>query len=274
VLIVEDEFLVRMIAADSLSESGFTVLEAQDAEAVLDLLERNQVAVLFTDVNMPGPINGLELVEIVSTRRPEVKVVVTSGREWIDESCLPDSGSTCSSLTSRPSLPRQSARKRGIERADCGAVAVPPHLLRHRRLGARLARSLCCGTRRPPLLRRAPARAGPAAPLVAEEGGIDAGPDRARTDQPKHPPQRRDALDRMTRAPRRIGHGSAEGGILLVRRRISVRHTARLDVRHNNSPSCSRGCESSRNSARAVFRVPGGMWWLGDPSRRHRAPTL
>ena len=92
VLIVEDEFLVRMIAADSLSESGFTVLEAQDAEEALDLLDRNHVAVLFTDVNMPGPINGLELAETVVARWPEVKVVVTSGRERIDESRLPDNG--------------------------------------------------------------------------------------------------------------------------------------------------------------------------------------
>lgn len=92
VLIVEDEFLVRLIAADSLSESGFSVLEAQDAEEALALLDRHQVAVLFTDINMPGPINGLELAQMVAQRRPEVKVVVTSGREWIDASRLPDSG--------------------------------------------------------------------------------------------------------------------------------------------------------------------------------------
>jgi len=92
ILIVEDECFVRMIAADSLSESGFTVLEAQDAEEALALLDRHRVAVLFTDINMPGPLNGLELAEMATTRQPEVKVVVTSGQEWIDDKRLPDRG--------------------------------------------------------------------------------------------------------------------------------------------------------------------------------------
>lgn len=92
VLIVEDEVFVRMIAADSLAESGFTVLEAQDALDALALLDQHEVAVLFTDVNMPGPINGLELADIVAVRRPEVKVVVTSGGEWIAPSRLPVRG--------------------------------------------------------------------------------------------------------------------------------------------------------------------------------------
>lgn len=93
VLLVEDEPFVRIVAADSLVDNGFCVLEAQDAEAALRLLDEHaEVAVLFTDINMPGPIDGLGLAEIVARQRPEVKVVVTSGRERIDDSRLPDHG--------------------------------------------------------------------------------------------------------------------------------------------------------------------------------------
>lgn len=93
VLIVEDEVFVRMIAADQLSEDGFCILEAANAEEALGLLERHgEVAVLFTDINMPGAVDGLQLADIVASIRPEVKVVVTSGREWIDNSRLPDHG--------------------------------------------------------------------------------------------------------------------------------------------------------------------------------------
>jgi CheY-like chemotaxis protein len=93
VLLVEDEVFIRIVAADSLAESGFQVLEAADAESALHLLDQHEeVVVLFTDINMPGEIDGLELAEIATRRRPHVKVVVTSGREWIDNSRLPDHG--------------------------------------------------------------------------------------------------------------------------------------------------------------------------------------
>lgn len=90
VLVVEDETFVRMIAADALAESGFQVLEAPDATEALALLEKHEVAVVFTDINMPGPIDGLELADIVSTRFPRVKVIVTSGKQWLEPEDLPD----------------------------------------------------------------------------------------------------------------------------------------------------------------------------------------
>lgn len=90
VLVVEDETFVRMIAADALEESGLRVIEAPDAVEALDILAQHQVAVLFTDINMPGAIDGLELAAIVTVRYPQVKVIITSGRQWLEPEALPD----------------------------------------------------------------------------------------------------------------------------------------------------------------------------------------
>lgn len=92
VLVVEDEVFVRMIAADVLEESGFAVIEAADALQALDQLAKHNVAVLFTDINMPGEIDGLQLADIVAVRYPRVKVIVTSGRQWLETENLPDHG--------------------------------------------------------------------------------------------------------------------------------------------------------------------------------------
>ena len=71
ILLVEDEVLVRMVAADVLEDAGFTVLESTNAEEALRLLEtRPDVQVLFTDVNMPGALDGLGLAQTVHNDRP------------------------------------------------------------------------------------------------------------------------------------------------------------------------------------------------------------
>jgi len=82
ILLVEDEALVRMIAADVLMETGeYRVLEAVNAQEALTLLEsRHDVRLVFTDVEMPGPLNGFALARVVDMRFPGIKVVVTSGR--------------------------------------------------------------------------------------------------------------------------------------------------------------------------------------------------
>lgn len=106
VLVVEDETFVRMIAADALAESGFQVLEAPDAMEALALLDKHDVAVVFTDINMPGPIDGLELADIVSTQFPHVKVIVTSGKQWLEPEQLPDD----SLFLPKPYRPNQLAK--------------------------------------------------------------------------------------------------------------------------------------------------------------------
>lgn len=91
--LVEDEVFVRIVAADALSDSGFSVFEAGTAQEALDILAgNNQIAVLFTDINMPGEIDGLQLAKLVGSIRPEIKVILTSGRQWVEPSCLPDDG--------------------------------------------------------------------------------------------------------------------------------------------------------------------------------------
>lgn len=93
VLVVEDEAFIRMIAADTLAENGFAVIEAEDAATALGLLdEHSEVRVMFTDINMPGDINGLDLAEIVATRRPEIRLIVTSGARRLETGDLPDNG--------------------------------------------------------------------------------------------------------------------------------------------------------------------------------------
>ncbi len=81
VLVVEDEPVVRMDAAITLEDEGFEVIEAATARAALAMLEKRNgdVAALFTDVDMPGDMNGLELAGIVYSRWPHIALVVTSG---------------------------------------------------------------------------------------------------------------------------------------------------------------------------------------------------
>ena len=93
VLIVEDEFLVRMDTRASVEMAGFDVLEAGDAdEAIAILTARNDIRLVFTDVQMPGSMDGLKLAHFVRDRWPPVKIVATSGRARIAESDLPEGG--------------------------------------------------------------------------------------------------------------------------------------------------------------------------------------
>jgi CheY-like chemotaxis protein len=93
VLVAEDEPLVRMLAVDILEEEGFTVVEASTASAALALLEkRSDVTALFTDIDMPGGMNGLELASVVHERWPHVALVVTSGVFRPAADRLPDEG--------------------------------------------------------------------------------------------------------------------------------------------------------------------------------------
>jgi CheY-like chemotaxis protein len=81
ILVVEDETLLRMLAGDILTEdAGCRVIEAVNADEALILLEsRHDVRLVFTDVNMPGSLNGFALARIVDMRFPGIEVIVTSG---------------------------------------------------------------------------------------------------------------------------------------------------------------------------------------------------
>lgn len=94
VLVVEDEPLVRMVAADALADAGILAWEAADADEALHALDEHpSIGLVFTDVNMPGAINGLGLAHEVSIRRPDVSLIVTSAAVTIKDEDLPDAGS-------------------------------------------------------------------------------------------------------------------------------------------------------------------------------------
>jgi CheY-like chemotaxis protein len=89
VLIVEDEPLIRMGAVSLMEDAGFEVYEAGSADAAIALLERHEISLIFTDVNMPGSMDGLKLAHYVRGRWPPVKIIVTSGHVNLTEESLP-----------------------------------------------------------------------------------------------------------------------------------------------------------------------------------------
>lgn len=91
VLVVEDEAFIRMDAVETLSDAGFRVLDAADADEALSVLSKNSVDLLFTDLNMPG-LNGLALCAVVHARWPEIGLLLTSGREDVPVEVIPDHG--------------------------------------------------------------------------------------------------------------------------------------------------------------------------------------
>ena len=81
VLVVEDEVLIRLVIADYLRECGYRVHEAANADEALAVLEAPNVAVdiVFSDVIMPGSMDGFGLARWIRANRPQVDVVLTSG---------------------------------------------------------------------------------------------------------------------------------------------------------------------------------------------------
>src|SRR3981189_1052240 len=93
VLIVEDEFLFRMDAVDMIAAAGFEVVEAGNADQAIEVLEsRRDITVVFTDIQMPGSMDGLKLARAVRGRWPPIKIVATSGRLDVSETDLPEGG--------------------------------------------------------------------------------------------------------------------------------------------------------------------------------------
>ena len=92
-LVVEDELLIRLCAVTTMEEAGFVVLEATTADEAIEILERrSDISVVFTDVHMPGSMDGLKLAHAVRNRWPPIRIIVTSGRGQIEERDLPKGG--------------------------------------------------------------------------------------------------------------------------------------------------------------------------------------
>jgi CheY-like chemotaxis protein len=81
VLVVEDEMLLRMRAVDIVEDAGYTSVEAVDADEAVAILEcRSDIALLFTDIQMPGSMDGLALARSVHDRWPPIKIILVSGQ--------------------------------------------------------------------------------------------------------------------------------------------------------------------------------------------------
>lgn len=81
VLVVEDEPLLRILAVEAVEEAGFVAIEARDADEAVAVLEsRSDISLLFTDIDMPGSMDGVKLAHAVRGRWPPIKILVVSGK--------------------------------------------------------------------------------------------------------------------------------------------------------------------------------------------------
>lgn len=91
ILVVEDSPLIRMGAMDLVRTAGYEALEAGDAAEAIRILEsRDDIDLVFTDIQMPGTMDGIKLTHFIRKRWPPVKLMVASGNTIIDESSLPE----------------------------------------------------------------------------------------------------------------------------------------------------------------------------------------
>jgi CheY-like chemotaxis protein len=79
ILVVEDEFLIRLTLAEILGDEGFEVIEAEDGEQALAALRNGGVDLVMTDVNLPGEVSGWAVADAARERRMDVPVVFVSG---------------------------------------------------------------------------------------------------------------------------------------------------------------------------------------------------
>ena len=93
VLVVEDEFFLRRNAVLMIEDAGFDVLEAGDADQAIEILEaRPDIHVIFTDIQIPGSMDGLKLAHAVRGRWPPIKIIATSGHVNLRTDDLPEGG--------------------------------------------------------------------------------------------------------------------------------------------------------------------------------------
>lgn len=90
ILVVEDEALLRFSIGDELRDLGYLVHEAANADHAIRILEQHpDIEVLFTDIDMPGSMDGLRLSAAVRDRWPPVKIIITSGKQRPSAAAMP-----------------------------------------------------------------------------------------------------------------------------------------------------------------------------------------
>ena len=94
VLVVEDEPLMLIDAVDLVSEAGFEAIGAKNADEAIRILEsRDDIRIVFTDVNMPGSMDGIKLAHAVRHPWPPIEIIVTSGLTLANvQELLPERG--------------------------------------------------------------------------------------------------------------------------------------------------------------------------------------
>jgi CheY-like chemotaxis protein len=93
ILVVEDDFLIRISAVEMIEEAEFDVVEAANADEAMEILEaRLDITVVFTDIQMPGSMDGLKLAAAVRGKWPPIKIVATSGIVNVRKVDLPEGG--------------------------------------------------------------------------------------------------------------------------------------------------------------------------------------
>lgn len=91
VLVVEDEMVLRMRAVDIVEDAGFVPIEAISADQALQILEsRDDISLLFTDIQMPGSMDGLKLAHATHARWPHIKIILVSGQIAVTDADKPE----------------------------------------------------------------------------------------------------------------------------------------------------------------------------------------
>jgi len=93
VLVVEDELLVRWHAVGLVEDVGFEAVEASNADEAIRILEaRSDIRIVFTDIDMPGSMDGLKLARAIRHRWPPIELILTSGHFNVSDADLPERG--------------------------------------------------------------------------------------------------------------------------------------------------------------------------------------
>jgi CheY-like chemotaxis protein len=91
VLVVEDEPLILLHAIQLVEEAGLSAIPASNADQAIAILEaRSDIRIVFTDIDMPGSMDGLKLAEAIRRRWPPIELVLTSGHVNIKQADVPD----------------------------------------------------------------------------------------------------------------------------------------------------------------------------------------
>lgn len=90
ILVVEDEPILRMMAVDMVEDAGFHAVAASNSTEAIRILEsRLDIVIVFTDIDMPGGIDGMRLAIAIRDRWPPIKIIVTSGNVHVRYAGLP-----------------------------------------------------------------------------------------------------------------------------------------------------------------------------------------